>query len=480
MKYILLIFKVILYSVLRSPVLFTQKLPKILLIVSLFGYMVLTLYISNNVLDSFLAMENLYDKFSIFSFSIFSIDIIVRILFRKIPQNVLIPFHLAPINRKSLVNLFMFKSLLNFYNLNWIIVLIPILIMHLKLSEVLIPFLGFSVIVILTDYLSVLAKLSRKGFLLISTTILFLNLFFATEVNSIFGSILMKLKEQDVLTVIGLFALLIISNFVVTTVLLGHSYKNHDFSNNLTQKYSEWGLFSGKYILTLLQFKLIFRNRRTFSLMGSTIVLIVLSVFLIFKTKGENLLIEYYFFTCLIGALTFTLGPHLFSIESGYLNFLHCNEISYRRYIKAKYNLLNMSSVIVFVVSFPFLFFSVNDFIIYLSNLLLVIGICNQLSIWLGIQFSRRIELNQSSFANAQGVDFLQMITLLLISFIPIFLFLFVKENIQPPFDIIVLYSIATVPFLFLRKSMEYLLNKFKSTKYLKITIQWNQRNSQY
>jgi len=119
-----------------------------------------------------------------------------------------------------------------------------------------------------------------------------------------------------------------------------------------------------------------------------------------------------------------------------------------------------------------------SGFIDYLSNLLVVIGICNPLIILGGTIFSKGIDLSQSSFANSQGVDFVQMISIFFISFLHVSLLFISKTFFQSPLDIVIIFLIAGASFLLRNVLIYHLLKVFESTKYTKISNLWEQINN--
>jgi len=480
MEIFILTWRVIFYSISRNPQLNSRILPKFFLMLFGYCYIIISFYANIKAFDDLIFTGILYDKFINYFFTILSLDFIIRLLFRKLPQKVIIPLQLMPIKKEHLLRIFIFKSLFNIYNLNWVLVFIPLLTVHKEFADMILTVVEFILVIIFIDYLSVIVKLLPRCFYFVIIVLILLLLFnqsINNEIGIVFSKLFFKSKIKSILLIFGLLSLLIISDFIVLKL-----FKRSNYNSDLTPNYKQFDPFNDwyyrKYYLMLFHIKLIFRNKRSLSLLISTIFLIVLSIVFINQLKNESVLLNYYFSTCLYGSWSFTVGLYLFSFESNYLHFLHTTKLNYKLYIKTKFNLLNIISIFIFIISLPFVMSNFSGFIDYLSNLLVVIGICNPLIILGGTIFSKGIDLSQSSFANSQGVDFVQMISIFFISFLHVSLLFISKTFFQSPLDIVIIFLIAGASFLLRNVLIYHLLKVFESTKYTKISNLWEQINN--
>jgi hypothetical protein len=380
------------------------------------------------------------------------------------------PLHILPIKRSLVLRIFRIKSMFNFLNLNWVILIIPFAVKGLETHYVM-PITGLILIVLLLDYLTLLLKILIRRFgigaIIILILLFSINLYFNLKIEPFFKYILIQLKNQDIAIIFGLIGLLILFDRLFIYIYRQEKYTvlNHSKGQHGQSHFEKLINIQNLYIE--LQLKLIIRNKRTTTLLFSTILIILLSIYLISIVK--DLYITYYLLTCLVGAVGFSLGYHFFSMDSDYLSLIHSNKVNYTSYIKSKYHMLNVSSIIISALTFPIVAFNIIDFKLYISNLLLVMGICNHLIILIGITNSKKIDLSQSSFANSQGSDVIQIGCIFIFSFIPVLLLFLEGQFLQYDLLSVILMLSGLLPLFLSNKIISGYLNLFRSMKYIKL-----------
>jgi hypothetical protein len=219
-----------------------------------------------------------------------------------------------------------------------------------------------------------------------------------------------------------------------------------------------------------LIYKSVVRNARPRTMLFSTWLLLILLCGLIVKTGDNQSFMTYYLFTCLNGVAAFSIGYHLFSIDTGIYPLFHTSVTNIESYISAKYWFLTLATLIIASIFIPLLAEDIHDTIRFLSNASLVLGVCNPLVLLLGIQFSQKMDLFRNSFANAQGSNFYQMVLLVIISLLPVAILVAVSQIVSPPYvDYLILAAGLVIVSLYRKVIGGCLIMIFKGVKYDKI-----------
>ncbi len=432
MSKILILTRLNILAVYRDQSFYTNTLPKFLVVAFIYlqAMYYVFLFLDNN--SGPLALGGLVrELINKYWLTLFALDLGLRILFRTITNPVIPPFNVLPLQKETIIRFVHWKSVVNHFNLIWILMIIPLLVGEQSGGLMLLDYFSWILLVLLLDYVAVIAKLMVHRSAAMVISIIFMLIFWGIISLSIPGwSFMSGMSEGNS----GMLILLISSVIVLDLVVVrAYLYRYFHPESNFTIETRQGKNKSLELYLpyTLLIYKSIVRNSRPRSMLFSTMLVIILSWVLIVKTSDNQSLITYYFLTCLNGAAAFSIGYHLFSIDMGIYPFLHASETSITGYISAKYWLLTLFTLVCSSVCIPVLAENIPDLIRFLGNVSMVLGVCNPLILLVGIQFSQRMDLSRNSFANAQGSNVLQMVCLVLISVLPVGILIMVSHMVS-------------------------------------------------
>jgi hypothetical protein len=365
---------------------------------------------------------NPVDKFYSIMLWYLAIDLFIRCLLQPLPTIEILPYLCLCIRRKKIVNHLLFRSSVNIFNLLPLFVLIPfsikILLPQYGITHMLVYISGFSLIIILNNFLAVLiGYLAQKRYvyLIIPFSILMIftilnklgiainNFSIAFGYNLLQGNFLLfgTLLAMIILIIYATNRLLS-RNFYIDTIKSRKEQKSSFFSLdiNIFNRFGE----IGRYLS--LEISLLTRNKRPRQMLVMIPVFIVYFIFMILNDKNSNshfpiLLIV----TMIIGFAASIYGQFMFSWESSYFDNIMARKNNFINYVKAKYYLLSGLSIIVFIPLF--LFFSLTkriDVYLLCSIFIFIIGVNSFIVMYFGTFNDGRIDLSKSSFFNYQGV----------------------------------------------------------------------------
>jgi len=470
----LLILHVSILSVYRSKSFYSKTIPGLLFYFILYIQALIFVYSGiAEELNSLVFLKLINEKFENYIITLILTGLIIRTAFRTLPNARRQPVALLPVKTKSIIRLALWRSMFNHFNLSWIMIIIPFILMNLGKDYGFVHFIAFSLIIILMDYLAVIFKLLSRRFFVILPTLLF-TVIILQDLTALLSHSISLFSETSgfpyVLLVFILSAFCIIADIAVVNLYDNKCYRAispNERQFQVLKLTRPWHLIGPYSVLVL---KSILRNTRTRTMLFSTILILFLSLLLISKTANNQTLDTYFFLTCLHGAVSLTLGYHLFSIDSSIYTLLQVSRIEQFRYLSAKYWLLNISSMVISFFCVPFIAKSVSEYFLCIGNLLIVLSVCNPLVILTGIIFSGKMELSRSSFANAQGSNISQMLLLIVISIIPVTLKYLAAILMVNPYDDLIFILAGLLVIAYSKKIIEKLLLKtYLMTKYQKI-----------
>lgn len=474
MTKILLILRLSILSVYRNKSFYTLTLPRLILYFILYIQALIFVYSSiAEELNALVFQDLLNEKLEFYIVGLILTDLILRTAFRTLPNALRQPIALLPVKTKFIIRLALWRSMFNHFNLSWILIIIPFILRNSVIDFGFVHFIAFTLVIVLMDYLSVILKLLSQRLSVIFLASLFMVIITLDLITQINHSVSLFSGTPEYSYNLLVFILLVfcIIADVSAVNLYGHR-RYRAISNNEKLcdvfKLTKTWLLKNPY--SILVIKSIFRNARTRTMLFSTILMLFLSMLLILKITNNQTSFTYYFLTCLHGAVSFTLGYHLFSIDNRFYPLLFASRMNQSQYLSTKYWLLNISSLVISLLCVPFIARNVSEYFMCLGNLLIVLSVCNPLIIITGIIYSGKMELSQSSFGNAQGNDISQMLLLVIISIIPTTLHYMASILLVKPYADGLLILTGLLLTFYSRKIIEILfLRTYLMTKYHKI-----------
>ncbi len=202
---------------------------------------------------------------------------------------------------------------------------------------------------------------------------------------------------------------------------LNHLYledlsKGKKQGENISARFSGLESYGRTGALMLNEIRLLFRNKRSKSVLYMSPVLLLYGLFYYPNPNHGN--VSLLFIGIVVsGAFMIPYGQYIMAWESRQFDFILANNISFYEYFKAKYYILVIPTLFVFLLSTPYLYFGSHILWVNTALFFYNIGI-NSLLLLFTASFNRkRMELEKGQMMNYQGIginNFLNAIPLLL------------------------------------------------------------------
>ena len=416
----------------------------IYIVLGIFGlYIIATLfsigYMSQNLLDEFFPDQDPTVVISRFMIYYLLGDWVARYMLQKFPNLAIKRYLTQNISRSSISHFLSTRSLFSFFNLAPLFLFIPV---YLK------------TIVPNTDH--------PLPYLLMMIMLIFISHYFVMYVDRYFGKnwkvsalIIAILSTSAMLDYRGLISLGEIflpiflylgSNFIGPLILLAITCVLYFLNYNLLRDHARIDddllRISGKEVTSKnyvffdrfrpeigrimeLDFKLLLRNKRTKSFLFASLIF-VFYPFLLTRDMGEFDSYGFLLFvgTFIVGSFTLNIGQVMFSINSGHFEQILCHRLNLKDYINAKYTLLAVANLGLFILTLPYGFINTKFILTNAAMCLFVTGIVIYGYMYLGLKYSKKFEINKGGMFNMQGFGAAHFVVMIPIMAFPILLYL--------------------------------------------------------
>ncbi len=382
------------------------------------NFLILGLFIPKILAESFPNDEPL-GKFNSIVLAYFAIDLIVRQLMQKLPTVSFKPLLLQNIRRKTIANYLLTRSLLNFFNVLPFFLLIPVTFKlvagtHSGMATAA-WFLSLFILIFSNHFLAIYLKWrfneAEYGFFILigALACLFaINHFGVVDLSGGMGKLLDLILIYPAISI--LFILLpVLFYFLNVRFLLSRMFVNLISGKQKEEKISDYSWLdrlgeNGRFIA--LELKLIWRNKRPRSL--SMMTLIFLSYgFIMYRAQPGHEVPEFNFIIggfILVGMFSISYGQFFPAWHSNYFSMLMCQRLTMKQFLRSFYMLVTVISVSCYFLTLPYAIMYPKIIYTHLAMLLYNLGVNIPLIFFIGLYSKKRLDLNQSSVMNYQGV----------------------------------------------------------------------------
>jgi hypothetical protein len=367
--------------------------------------------------------ENVMEAFTGLLFFYFLYDFFARFLFQKIPVFSIQPYLTLPVKKSRLFHHILLKSIPGFFNLLAIFLFTPFIIKVVLPGNSWVFSISWMIIVLTMVFINnffsfaLKSKFSANPFitlalLILSGTLIYLELTGLFIVTGYFASAVFFMGNQPVYSIIpllGLFA----GYYISFRILENNSWLEIDNSvkSGSSDSFHFLHNFGQTGLLIALELKMIVRNKRPLSLLWMSLYMFAYFLFMFFRY-------DEYSFTILSGFLvivfaSFMYGQYVFAWESSFFESYHAHHVSVLQYLKSKYMLIVISTIIPYIIAMALFFRNIEVVILFTVVMLYNIGINSMIILYFGCFKRKRISPGQSPFFNYEGVatiDFLAVI----------------------------------------------------------------------
>mgnify|MGYP000861577983 CR=1 FL=1 len=394
------------------------------------GLGILALYFSANFLflgifiPRILAKEFPNDdpisKFNSIVLAYLAIELIVRQLMQKLPTVSFKPLLLLNIRRSKIANYLMVRSILSFFNVLPFFLVVPTLIkLVIPANSALAAtawFLSIAILIFSNHFLAIYLKWrfneAEYGFFVLLAALagLFaINHFQIVDLSGGMGKLLDLIIANPALAV-AIIIIPVLVYFLNVRFLLSRMFINTLANRKKEEKIRDYSWLdrlgeTGRFIA--LELKLIWRNKRPRSVAMMSVIFLLYGL-LIYKPQHGHPLPEFLFIIggiIIVGLFSVSYGQFFPAWHSNYFSMLMCQRLTMKQFLRSFYMLVTVVSVIAYIVTLPYAFLYTKIIYTHLAVLLYNLGVNIPLMFWIGLYSKKRLDLEQSSVMNYQGVS---------------------------------------------------------------------------
>ena len=381
-------------------------------------------------------------KFNSILLAYFGIDLIIRQLMQKLPTVSFKPLLLQNIRRRKIANYLMIRSVFNFFNLLPFFLLLPVtytLVSNAHSGMATAAwFLAIFILIFSNHFLAIYLKWrfneAEYGFFVFLAALagLFaINHFGILDLSGGLGKLLDLILVNPALA-IAFLLLPVLFYFLNVRFLLSRMFVNLVSGKQKAEQVRDYSWLdklgeTGRFIA--LELRLIWRNKRPRSVAMMTLIMLAYGL-LIYRTEPGKPAPEFIFILggiIIVGMFSISYGQFFPAWHSNYFSMLMCQRLKMKQFLQSFYMLVTVVSVACYFLTLPYAFMHTKIIYTHLAMLFYNLGINIPLLFFIGLYSKKRLDLNQSSVMNYQGVGASQWLVGFPMFLIPIGLFYLFK-----------------------------------------------------
>lgn len=466
----------------RSPI-FGKKLGVKLLMGFLFLIISLELLVFSFYVGTHLAKEGGNPLNELLSYFIyfFLVILILRSLLQKLPTMAVTPYLLLPIKKSRLVNFILTKPLLNALNLISIFIILPMLFSissYLSTSQIWLVLASVVICDLFVNYLAIYIKRVQIKyeivfyiFLLLIVLLVCIDHFNLIDIKLYSLSTFQSMIEQPILLIIP--ASMFLGIYVLNYQLLYRNFaleafsKGNESSKGILSQLTYFERFGKIGEFMMLEMKMMIRNRRSRTLLMISPLFVFYGLYVYPKADVvEETSLILLIGTFMTGSFMMNFGMYLFSWESGHFDLILTSNTSYLNYLRSKYNLMVLSSLVMYFLVLPYTYFGFSILLINTVAFIFNIGVNTFMLLYFACNNNKYMDLSGGAAFNFQGVSGQHFVLMLPLILLP--LILYVPFGIMgfPFMGLMTIGTIGLLGVIFHEKLLLAVTKRFISKKY--------------
>lgn len=420
-------------------------------------------------------------KFNSIVLAYFAIDLIIRQLMQKLPTISFKPFIITNIRRPKIVNYLMLRSVINFFNVLPFFLLIPVTFSLVGRAhtgiETLSWFLAIAILIFNNHFLAIYLKWrfneTEYGiFILLGlfACLFAVNHFGILDLSGALGKLLDLVLAKPMFTILILL-LPVLFYWLNVRFLLSRMFLNILSGKQKEEKVRDYSWLNrmgetGRFIA--LELRLIWRNKRPRSVALMTVVMLAYGL-LIYRTDSNHPVPEFIFILggiFMVGMFSISYGQFFPAWHSNYFSMLMCQRLKMKQFLQSFYMLVTVVSVACYFLTLPYAFMYTKIIYTHLAMLLYNLGVNIPILFFIGLSSKKRLDLNQSSVMNYQGVGAAQWLAGLPLMVGPILLFYLFKLAVGVIGAYVGLGTIGLIGILFHTVIIDYFSKQYLKKKH--------------
>jgi hypothetical protein len=416
------------------------------------------------------------------SYLLFAIlgDLIFRYLMQKLPIMNIKPLLILPINKSKLVHYVLGKSSFSFFNILGLFFYVPFAIVLIKEGYHTAGVLGWLLTMILIiqsiNFSNFLINKNNKALIVIGAilvSLIGLQKFGIADVVSSGGSVFDFIYQNPIYSLAGVIILVVLYQLnykqlrnqvyldeAVATKVEEASTSNMSWAN----KFGDVAPFIKNDI------RLIWRNKRTKTVfLMSFLFLFYGLIFYTMDAYKDSLPMLMFASLFVTGGFTLNYGQFIPAWDSAHYKMLMSQSFRYRKFLESKWVLMVAMTTILYFLSFPYLYFGIDIFLMITAGAIFNIGFNSLFLLYAGSFNRKRIDLTKGGFGNTQGTSVTQFLIIIPLMLFPMLLFWIFNKFVGYNSGFIVVAAIGIISLLLRNYAMNFIEKKYIKDKYVMI-----------
>lgn len=409
-------------------------------------------------------------------------DLAVRYFMQQLPTQNIKPFLTQNISKKKLVNYTLLKVVTNFFNWGNLLFLIPfagiMLYHHYSLIHVLMWFLGTFAMFYINNFINIL--INGKDRWLYGTVIVFAILWLLDKYQIIEVSRLSEFIFYSFYRTIGAFIIPI----AIATILGYYTYqyilKNFYLDKGLELKKAEGKTeniaFLNKYgslgAFLNNDIRLIKRSKAAKSAVIGSVMFLFYGLLIYSSKTYQTDFMKMFMGIFVTGGFLFIFGQKVPAWDSSYYPLMMTQKVPYKKYLEAKWWLVNLATILCMVLAVGYAFISWDLYLTFLAAGLYNLGVNSHLTLLSGAYNKNPVDLNAATKSMGEKNQFNLKNMLLTIPkmLFPMVIFAVVKYFFGMFVAMLTIAIIGAVGFILRDKVFDFIVKIYIKEKYSAIS----------
>jgi len=412
-------------------------------------------------------------------------DLMMRFFLQKLPVMNIKPLLVLPIKKRSILHYVLGKSAISFFNFLPLFAVVPFGIILMfenygtstAVSWMVLMFV-FALIVNFLNFIieskSAETELSFLPIILIGGVLFGINYFEILSLTALLASVVNSIIANPVLLSIPI--LILIGLYYVNYEILRKKLYLDASLKAKTQEAStnnlEWTRRFGAIAPFLqLDLKLLWRNKRPRSSIFILVIGLLYGLFFYPNPVYKDFVPLFVFVGIFVtGIFMINFGQFIPAWDSGYYKLLMSQNIKYKEYLNSKFSLMVISSVIMFILSIPYVYFGWKILLIHFAAMIYNLGVNSYVLLYAGSFNRKRIDLTQRAAFNYQGTGAVQWLIGLPLMFVPMLFFYLPYKFINFEAGIATLIILGGIGIVLHHRLMNKITQKYLKSKHKMIS----------
>lgn len=346
-------------------------------------------------------------------------DLVLRILVQNLPTFGFQPFLTLPVKRNKIVKYMLFKSLIHFFNIVPLLLIIPFTIQSVvgELSGVQLGawLASLLMLIFINHFLAIYLKWRTNesnwffyGFLAFAAGIFALEHFKILDLTSLFG------KFMDLLVQSPVYASLLVVLLVALYFLNYRYIRSRFYLDELNPKKQKEKIYNfawlnqvGEYGKMLsLEVKMIARNKRPRNAAMMSFLFILYGLLIYRQPEGKEVPMFMMVFggMFMTGVFSMMYGQFFPAWHSRYYPFLMAQNVKMKQILQSAFFLMAATNFVFYLLSLGYMVISPKVIYVHLAVMLYNVGVNSFVIFALGLFSRKSIDLDQRAVFNYQGV----------------------------------------------------------------------------